>query len=357
MMAHMNRRAVVFTAMIVVAVLVLLWSRGVPGRERYLSFTDEIMASPISVMAPEAVAAEAAEIVFGIFREVDERMSEWKPDSPLTAVNRAAGSQPVEVPDDLRQVIQRGIDIGELTGGAFDITWAALWGLWDFNAVEPRVPDDDELAARTRLVGYRRIKIDDEAGTVYLPRKGMVIGLGGIAKGHALDRSARALRERGIDSFLISAAGQMMLGGTRGDRLWRVGIRDPRGGLDDYFARLELTDTSVASSGDYERYFVVDGVRYHHILDPRTGRPARGLRGATVVCADATLADALSTTMMVLDTEGALELAERLDGVEAVLVDARGEVHVTSGLAGRLLDRRPPVNPAASSPSPGPSGS
>jgi thiamine biosynthesis lipoprotein len=301
------------------------------------------MASPISVSAPQPVAREAADIVFGIFEEVDEWMSEWKDDSPLSAVNAAAGSHPVPVPDDLRAVVRRGVGIGALTGGAFDITWAALWGLWDFQAAEPSVPAGDEIARRLALIDFRRIVIDESAGTVYLPQEGMVIGLGGIAKGYALDRAAHALREAGIESFLISAAGQMMLGGIRGDRPWRVGIRDPRGGLTDYFARLDLTDTSVASSGDYERYFIKDGVRYHHILDPGTGMPARGLRGATVICADATLADALSTAVMVLGPEVGLDLAESLDAVEAVVVDDAGEVHTTSGVAGRLLGLRPPA--------------
>ncbi|MHC4319893.1 MAG: FAD:protein FMN transferase [Planctomycetota bacterium] len=341
----MRNRGIAVAVIIGLLAAALIWRRAAPGPagERYVSFTREIMASPISVLAPQPVAREAADIVFGIFQEVDERMSEWKATSPLSAVNAAAGSHPVQVPDDLRAVLRRGVEIGARTGGAFDITWAALWGVWDFQAAEPRVPGVAETAERVALVDFRRIEIDDEAGTVYLPQEGMRIGLGGIAKGYALDRSARALRERGIDSFLISAAGQMMLGGLRGERPWRVGIRDPRGGLGDYFARLELTDTSIASSGDYERFFILDGVRYHHILDPATGRPARGLRGATVVCADATLADALSTALMVMGLQVGLDLAERLDGVEAVLVDDQGEVHTTSGLADRLLDLRPPA--------------
>ena len=343
MMAPMNRRAIVIAVVIGVLAAAVLWRRAAPGSDHYVSFTRDIMASPISVLAPHPVAREAADIVFEIFEEVDERMSEWKAESPLSAVNAAAGSQPVPVPDDLRAVVRRGIGIGALTGGAFDITWAALWGLWDFQADEPRVPAGDEIARRVALVDFRRVVIDDEAGTVFLPQEGMAIGLGGIAKGYALDRSARALRERGIESFLVSAAGQMMVGGMHGDRPWRVGIRDPRGGLADYFARLELTDISVASSGDYERSFILDGVRYHHILDPATGMPARGLRGATVICADATLADALSTAVMVLGPEIGLDLAESLDDVEAVLVDADGEVHTTSGRTGRLLDLRPPA--------------
>jgi thiamine biosynthesis lipoprotein len=339
MMGSMNRRVIVVAVVIGVLAAAVLWRRTPP----YVSFTRDIMASPISVMAPQPVAREAADIVFEIFEEVDERMSEWKAESPLSAVNAAAGSHPVAVPDDLRAVVRRGVGIGALTGGAFDITWAALWGLWDFQAAEPSVPAGDEIARRVVLVDFRRVVINEAAGTVYLPQEGMVIGLGGIAKGYALDRSARALRERGIESFLISAAGQMMLGGTHGDRPWRVGIRDPRGGLADYFARLELTDTSVASSGDYERSFILDGVRYHHILDPATGMPARGLRGATVICADATLADALSTAVMVLGPQVGLDLAESLDDVEAVVVDDAGKVHTTSGLAGHLLDLRPPA--------------
>jgi thiamine biosynthesis lipoprotein len=344
----MRRRWAVLITLILALGIVIVLLRRVPEAEAplpYVSFTEEIMAAPISVLLPVDRSREGAEIVFDIFREVDARMSEWNDTSPLSSVNRAAGVEPVHVPEDLRRLIRRGIKIGDLTGGAFDITWAALWGLWDFNADPPRVPDEERIEARLRLVDYRRLEIDDEAGTVYLPEKGMLIGLGGIAKGYALDRAAAALRAAGIDSFLISAGGQMMVGGRRGDRPWRIGIRDPRMGPADYFAYLTVTDTSVSTSGDYERFFILDGVRYHHILDPRTGRPAHPpgrLRSATVVCADATLADALSTALIVLGREEALALVESLDGVEAVLVDDKAQVHTTSGLDGELQLVREP---------------
>jgi thiamine biosynthesis lipoprotein len=311
--------------------------------ERYVAFTQEIMAAPITVLVRERDGAAAADVVFDVFREVDARMSEWKDTSPLSAVNAAAGGAPVAVPDDLRAVVRRGLEIGAMTDGAFDVTWAALWGLWDFKAAHPRVPGDDEIAQRTALVDHRRVEIDDDAGTVRLPEAGMMIGLGGIAKGHALDRAAAALRARGVDSFLLSAAGQMMLGGQRGDRPWRVGIRDPRGAADDYFTFLEGRDVSVSTSGDYERFFVLDGIRYHHVLDPRTGRPARGVRSATVVSADATLADALSTALIILGPERGLALVERLDGVEAVIVDDDARIHVSTGLDGMLHPRHPPA--------------
>ena len=342
----MRRRAAVVIGLIGVGLGALVWG-GCEGsneeRPEYVTFTEEVMTTAITVVVPEDAGREAAAAVFEAFREVDGQMSEWKADSALSAVNQAAGKHPVQVPEDLRRAIRRGIDLGDLTNGAFDVTWAALWGLWDFRAEEPRVPDEDEVRRRRERVDYRKITIDEDAGTVFLAEEGMVIGLGGIAKGYALDRAAAALRERGVGSFLISAGGQMMLGGTRGDRPWRVGIRDPRQGPEDYFAFLELTDTSISTSGDYERYFVIDGVRYHHVLDPRTGKPARGLRSATVICADATLADALSTGMMILGREDALRLGEALDGVEAVLVDDDAGVHVTSGLAGKLQERHPPT--------------
>ncbi|NNF43870.1 MAG: FAD:protein FMN transferase [Phycisphaerales bacterium] len=340
----MSRRSVLVTVIILVGLGAVVWlraSRG-DGEARFVTVTADIMAAPISVTVEAPVASEAAEIVFSIFHAVDASMSEWKPTTPLSEVNRSAGRRAAPVPDELLALIRRGLAIGERTDGAFDITWAALWGLWDFTAEVPTVPADDAVGRRVMLVDFRRVQVDEAAGTVFLPQEGMVIGLGGIAKGHALDRAARALRARGIHDFMISAAGQMMLGGTRGGRPWRIGVRDPRGTRDDFFATLELTDTSVSTSGDYERFFVREGVRYHHILDPRTGRPSRGVRSATVVTEDATLADALSTALMILGVERGVSVAAAWDGVEALLIDDDGVVHTTSGLAGLPRTRTNP---------------
>ncbi len=347
-------RQLVLSAILIVAIAsIVLWrytaSQHHPpsgdartASDQFVSFTQEVMTTPVTVLVPRHHGAEAAEVVFDVFRQIDARMSEWKPTSPLTKVNNAAGRDAIVVPPDLRDVIRRGVELGRASEGAFDITWAALWGLWDFKAKHPRVPDDAEIDRRTALVDYRRIVIDDNAGTVFLPESGMMIGLGGIAKGYALESAAAELHKRGMDSFLISAGGQVMVSGTRGDRPWRVGIRDPRGGPTDFFAFLDGSDISLATSGDYERFFVLDGRRYHHILDPRTGRPTRGLRSASVIGTDPTLADGLSTALMVFGTTRGLALAEGLDDVEAVLVDDNGRVHVTSGLAGKLQIEHPP---------------
>jgi len=293
------------------------------------------MTTRIDVRLPAEQVAEAA-TVFAVFQHVEETANEWKEGSPLAAVNLAAGGAPVAVPPDLMALLQRGVQEGQETEGAFDITWGALWGAWDFRADAPRVPTDAELAPRLAHIDYRKLVLDPAAGTAFLPDAGMVLGLGGIAKGWALDRAADTLHQDGVSDFILSAGGQVLLSGTKDGQPWRVGIRDPRGAADDFFASVAASDLSVSTSGDYERYFVLDGVRYHHILDPRTGRPARGLRSATVLCAQATRADALSTALMVLGPERGLALAERLPGVEAVLVDDQGKVLQTRGVQ---LDR------------------
>ena len=310
----------------------------VPSAWRSQSAT--IMATSIDVVLPEARSGHA-EQVFATFRDVDARMNEWRDGSPLGRLN-AAGGEAVVMPQDLRALIRRGVELGELTGGAFDITWAALWGLWRFDEGEPTLPDAADVVRRAAHVDYRRVEIDDAAGTVRLGDPTMRVGLGGIAKGYALDRAAAALREAGVSAFSLSAGGQVYAAGRKGDRPWRVGIRDPRGEPDDWFAVVEVEDQSVSTSGDYERFVIVDGVRFHHILDPRTGTPSRGLRSATVIAREALLADALSTAVMVLGRDAGLALIGGLPGVEAVVVDEEGAVSMTRGLEGRVEVRHMP---------------
>ncbi len=350
-----NLRVVILSALVLGLAAAAIWAGRVRGPRAggsanagdstaFRTVSAEAMATTITATLPDRPGARAAaDTVFGIFRRVDADMSEWKPTSPLSAVNREAGKEAVAVPSDLRAVIRKGIDIGEMTGGAFDITWAALWGLWDFRSPHPTVPDSAEAARRAALVDYRKVEIDDAAGTVRLAAPGMKIGLGGIAKGYALDLAARALRTSGVTDFLILGGGQVYAGGRKNGRPWTVGIRDPRGAATDYFATVGVTDVSVSTSGDYESYFILNGIRYHHILDPRTGMPARGLRSATVISPDATLADALSTALIVMGPRPGMALVERLSNVEAVLVDDRGMVLTSSGLQDALTVLHLPI--------------
>ncbi len=303
---------------------------------RFSSFTGEAMATTWQVTLPERADAEAAaEACFTLFRRLDLELSEWKEGSPLSAVNRAAGTGPVEVPPELFSLVARGLEIARATDGAFDPSWAALWGLWDFRDPAARVPSPAAIAERLALVDYRRVRLDPETQSILLPLAGMKLGLGGIAKGYALALAGELLAARGFDDFLLVSGGQVYARGTRAGRPWRVGVRDPRGERDEIFATLPLAGGSLSTSADNESYFVQDGVRYHHILDPTTGQPARGLRSATVLHSDPTLADALSTALMVLGRERGLAVATRL-GAEALLVDSRGELATTPGLAAQL---------------------
>jgi thiamine biosynthesis lipoprotein len=310
---------------------------------RFQTFAGEAMATHWEVTLPARAGAEvAAEECFALFRRLDFLLSEWKESSPLSAVNRAAGVAPVEVPEELFGLLDLSTRLGADTEGAFDVSWAALWGLWDFRAAMPMVPPVAEVEARRRLVGYRRVALDRAARTVYLPEKGMLLGLGAIGKGYALERAAELLEARGYRDFMLVGGGQVVARGRRGGRPWSVGVRDPRGAADEVFARVELEDGSLSTSADNESFFVVAGRRYHHILDPRTGWPAAsGVRSATVLHRDAALADALSTALLVLGRENGFEVVRRLGG-EAVIVGEQGEVATTPGLAGRLEILRPP---------------
>lgn len=348
-----NRRlaAMAVLAVVVLGAMVALRSVDRGGREPeprgqaappipgpFPTYRGEAMSTVIAVTLPAGDDARAAaEAVIALFQRLEGELSEWREGSPLAEVNRRAGGAPVAVPPDLLAVVERSVELAERTGGAFDPTWAALWGLWDFQAAEPAVPDPEAIARAAALIDYRRVEIDRAAGTLRLPEAGMKIGLGGVAKGYALDRAAELLRGRGHADFLIVAGGQVYAAGRRGGRPWRVGVRDPRGDQTDAFALLDLEGgVSSSTSGDYESYFELDGVRYHHILDPRTGRPARGLRSATVIAPDATLADALSTALVVLGPDRGLALAEEWPEVEAVLVGEDGALRTTPGIAGRL---------------------
>lgn len=293
------------------------------------SFSSEAMSTSVEVTLPDdADAAVHAAGVFAIFRAVEEEANEWREGSPLARVNAAAGGEAVSVPTPTYELVRRGVEIGRLTGGKFDLTWAALWDLWDFRA--RRVPLQEEIASRLPLIDYTRVELGD--GTVRLPEAGMKIGLGGIAKGWALDRARDYLQAHGRRDYLVSAGGQVYAGGHNADgQPWRVGVRDPDGAATSALALLGVSNASVSTSGDYERYFEHDGVRYHHILDPDSGWPARGLRAATVVSPDATLADAASTAIMVAGPDGAAAMARAL-GVEALWIANDGMVYATRGM-------------------------
>jgi thiamine biosynthesis lipoprotein len=251
----------------------------------------------------------------------------------------------VPVSPEVREVLRLAHQVSDWTGGKFDVTFGALSGLWKFDHDQDnRVPERADIAKRIPLVNYRDLEIDDGRGTAFLKRAGMRAHLGGIGKGYAVDRAADILRRQGLHDFMIQAGGDLYVAGRHGDRPWRLGIRDPRGPADKTFAALDLTEGTFSTSGDYERFFMKDGRRYHHILDPDLGEPATKCRSVTIVADNATLADALSTGVFVVGPDAGMALIERLPHVEGVIVSAKNEVLISSGLRDRLILVSPPTD-------------
>lgn len=293
----------------------------------------------------EATAVSAFDQVFAEFDRLEGLMSVWRPQSDVQRLNEAAGVAPVVVSREVIEVLQAAREAGDLTEGKFDITFGALSDLWRFDHDQDnRIPDPAAIVARLPLVDYRAVDVDARAGTAFVRKKGMRVHLGGIGKGYAVDRAAAMLRSRSVHDFMIQAGGDLYVGGQRGGRPWRVAIRDPRGAVDRLFAALDLSDGTFSTSGDYERFFMEDGRRYHHLLDPDLGEPARGCRSVTIVTGSALLADALSTGVFVMGPEKGMALIERLEGVEGVIVTDKNAVLVSSGLQGRLTLVAPPTD-------------
>jgi thiamine biosynthesis lipoprotein len=294
-----------------------------------------------TVFAREASQGQnALEAAYQEMIRLEGLLDRHHPGSEVTHINRAAGWEPVPVSPETLLIIEQALEFAVLTGGAFDITVGPLLRLWRFTDGGGQVPPEESLLAAAALVDFRQIEVDRLAGSVFLRKNGAEIDLGGIAKGFVVDRAGEVLRRFGVTSASVDAGGDIRLIGAKPDGSpWRIGVRHPRERR-GIIAILELRDSAVVTSGDYERYFLFEGTRYHHLLDPATGRPAGGLVSVTVVAPEAMTADALSTAVFVLGRERGLELIESLPGIEALLVTAELEVVYSSGLAGKVT-----VNP------------
>jgi thiamine biosynthesis lipoprotein len=272
----------------------------------------------------------AIQAAFEEISRLEKIMSNFIPTSELSRINQQAGKAPVPVSHELFWVIQRSIYFSDLSDGAFDISFASVGKLWNFRS--GILPAPEAVKAQLPFVNYRRIRLDEKNSTVFLQDAQMEIGLGGIGKGYAMDRAMAVLMDHGVRNATVMAGGDTLIKGRKGDEPWRVGLRDPNK-EEGILAVLPLENQAISTSGDYERFFMKDGVRYHHILDTKTGYPAKLCRSVTILAQDATTSDALSTSVFVLGPVRGLELIERLDGVEGIIVDSQGRIHLSSGLA------------------------
>ncbi len=297
--------------------------------------------------AVDEAAVRAAFVAAGDeIRRIEALMTTWRPDSELSRVNAAAGREKVALSPETFDVVRAALHTSEISEGTFDITFESLHGLWKFDQdLDPHPPTAAAVKALLPLVGYRHIHLDEAAHTVFLDRAGTKVSLGGIAKGYAVDKAAAVLDRAGLTSFFVQAGGDLFTRGRKPDGTeWAAGVRDPRGPDGSYFALLHVSDHAFSTAGDYERSYIVDGRRYHHIIDPRTGYPATASRSVTIWATTALVADEIDDAVFILGPEKGLALVESLDGVGAVIVDAHNKVWVSKRIESSLEIVRQPTD-------------
>jgi len=276
-----------------------------------------------------AAGLAAIDAVMDEMHRIDAAMSPHKADSELSRINRDAAAGAVPISDEMFMLIERSIACSELSDGAFDITFASVGRLYDYRLrIRPRTA---ELARARAAIGYRNLILDAKARTIRYARAGVCIDLGGFAKGHAVDNAAAILRRHGIGHAVVSAGGDSYVLGDRRGRPWTIGVRDPRQ-PGEVIAVLPLQDVAISTSGDYERYFEADGERCHHVIDPRSGKSPDGIWSVTIIAPSGLITEGLSKSVFVLGRERGLALIESQPGVDAVIVDANGTLHYSSGL-------------------------
>jgi len=266
-----------------------------------------------------------------VMEEIEARASIYVDTSDISRVVKSSGQNSVRVSSEIHGLLQQSVEVSEKTRGAFDVTVGVVKKLWGFETDRPRVPDGILLSSLLSRVDYRKIDLRD--ADVFLREPGMCIDLGGIAKGYIIDRGVAVLQEEGIRSGIIDAGGDLRAFGSHPEgRMWKFGIQHPRGKRGELIGVIETEGAGIATSGDYERYFIQEGKRYHHILDPKTGFPARGCVSVTMVAESALLADAYATAVFVMGPEEGMALIESIPSLEGMIVyEEEGELrHVTS---------------------------
>lgn len=277
-----------------------------------------------------AAAESCSKQVFAEMNRIDALMSPYKPASELAQINQHAAKRFVKVGDELFDLIKLSQSVSEKSAGAFDITFASVGYLYDYR--QNQKPSEKVISDKLKLINYRNIQLNEKTKSIKFTRDGVRIDLGGIAKGYAVDNAIAIIKHCGIENGLVSAGGDSRILGSRQGRPWMMGVRHPRI-KNDIAVKLPLSNTAISTSGDYERFFIENGERYHHIIRPSTGKSVADTWSVTVLGDKATLTDALSTTLFVLGHEKGLELIDQYRDVDAIIIDSNGKMFYSSGLA------------------------
>lgn len=294
-----------------------------------------MLGSPfeMTVVAKDTVQANGyIDLAVAEVRRIENLISDWIPTTPISTINKNAGIQPVKVPDELIELVERALKISELTNGAFDISYASMDKIWKFDGSMKTMPSPEAIKKSVEKIGYQNIILDAKEKTIFLKKEGMKLGLGGIGQGYIADKIKELLLSKECTAGVVNVSGDINAWGRQpGGNPWTVGIVNPMN-KNKVFATFPLEDSAVETSGSYEKFVTFNGIRYSHIIDPRTGYPATGIVSISVFAPQTEIADALATGIFVLGVDVGLDLVNQLKGIECIIVDDKGTIHVSKNI-------------------------
>jgi FAD:protein FMN transferase len=286
------------------------------------------VVAQIKEWAEERIDAAVNEI-----KRIEKVLTTYKDDSETNLINRNAGIAPVKVSREVFDIIQRSIRISNITQGAFDITYGSIdKRLWNFDKTMTSLPDAKRAKKMVRLINYRNIELDENEQTVFLKEKGMRIGFGGIGKGYAAEKAKQLMIEQGVESGIVNASGDLTAWGYQlGGTPWTIGIAHPDV-ADQPFSYMNITNMAVATSGNYEKYVMIDGKKYSHTINPRTGLPVTGIKSVTIIAPNAEICDAMATPVTIMGISAGLHLINQLNHVECVIIDDNNKLYTSRNI-------------------------
>jgi thiamine biosynthesis lipoprotein len=274
----------------------------------------------------QAVAQQAVEKAITEITRIEALISSWDSTSQTSLINRNAGIRPVKINLELFELIQRSFKVSQLTGGAFDISYASADRIWKFDGSMTALPSEEAIAQSVARIGYQKIILNQADTTVFLPQKGMKIGFGAIGKGYAANQAQTIMQENGAIGGLVNAGGDLTCWGQSPDpKGWKIGIANPKN-RERLRSWIYINEMAVVTSGDYEKFFIVEGQKYAHIIHPGTGYPAQGLQSVSIFCPNAELADALATAVFVMGEKEGMNLINQLNGIECLMINQSDEI-------------------------------
>ena len=316
-----------------IAFLLFLVNYSVAFSQQIFKKEQSLLGSPfeITVVATDSVQAKLyTDLAISEVKRIENLVSDWIPTTQISQVNQNAGIKPIKVDQEVFDLVERAIKISKLTSGAFDISYASMDKIWKFDGSMKQMPTEEAIKKSVEKVGYQNIILNPTDKTIFLKNKGMKLGLGGIAQGYIADKIKEVLQEKGCTSGLVNVSGDINTWGKQPNgQPWTVGIINPMN-KNKVFATFILDESAVETSGSYEKFVIFKGKRYSHIIDPRTGYPASGIVSVSVFAKQTELADALATGIFVLGIEVGLDLVNQLNGIDCIIVDDKGGVHVSN---------------------------